>query len=144
MQTIHAVSPSYPRAILEQVVTQYLVKTQWFPFVKIGRWWGRTRQIINSKWHSSVHEINLLAFDEQSPRCLAVECKWQENVNAHSIAKKILSKTQYVEFKGKYPHKQFTFAVFARSFLGPEKEFFIENILPRYFDIKDLEGTFAN
>jgi AAA+ ATPase superfamily predicted ATPase len=129
VEAIHQKYSEYMGLIFEGIVREFLIQHPLIPFTYIGRWWGRQRKRIANRWHSTVEEIDLVAFSHEHPEVLAVECKWQQNVNPYAIAQSLKDKVGAISFPDSNKPKKFTFAIFALTFM------------PNFMDLEiDLEG----
>lgn len=115
--------PSYVGGVFEKISKDFLVKLRKdgrapLRFNKIGKWWHRDT------------EIDIVAVDETKKEILFGECKWQENVNAEKILKKLREKAENLEWN-KDKRKE-NYIIFARSFKNRPEDCYC-------FDIKDMK-----
>ncbi len=114
---------SYLGFIFEKVTKQFLIKTNFFNFTKIGQWWHKDK------------EIDIVALNEKNKEALFVECKWKSKVNAENVIEKLAEKAKFVDWNNE-KRKEY-FAVFAKSFSKKIRKF--EGKKVYCFDLKDLK-----
>jgi len=111
---------AYLGSIFEEVCKQFLIRNNFFPFTKIGKWWHKDK------------EIDIVALNEQTKEIIFCECKWRNKINQEEVLQRLKQKAQCVEWnKGK--RKEY-YTIFAKSFKEKHKE---KNVF--LFDLKDLE-----
>ncbi|MBU2639730.1 MAG: ATP-binding protein [Nanoarchaeota archaeon] len=113
---------AYLGKIFEEIVKEFVIKSKFFKFDKIGGWWHKDK------------EIDLIALNGDK-EILFVECKWKDNVNVIKILKNLKEKTKYVEWHNN--KREEYFCIVAKSFKRKIKE---KNLY--LFDLKDFEKKF--
>ncbi len=103
-----------------------------FMFTKIGKQWGKVRDLPPGK---NVYEIDIVALNESTKQILFAECKWQSNVNAKKITKELAEKSKYVDWCNE-ERKEY-FAIFAKSFSKKIDEYKGRKVF--CYDLRDLE-----
>jgi AAA+ ATPase superfamily predicted ATPase len=99
---------------------------------KIGRWWGNYRdQEANARRDI---EIDVIALNSNTNEILFGECKWIDNVDGKDLLKKLIEKTEYVEWPNKRKNRREYYIIIAKSFKKKSTE---KNVF--YFDLKDIE-----
>lgn len=78
-------------------------------FTRIGNQWGR---VPNTK--GQTYEIDLLALDSAGKQISCIECKWQNKVNALTVASQLNAKLNFCDWVGNY--EKFYIIIFAKSF----------------------------
>ncbi len=73
-----------------------------FKFPEIGHWWYKDK------------EIDIVGINNKTEEILFGECKWQDNVDAEKLLKKLKRKAKLVKWKNKKRKERF--AIIARSF----------------------------
>jgi len=114
---------SYCGKTFEDVCKEFIIKTRFYNFTKIGRWWYKD------------NEIDIVALNESTKEILFCECKWSENVNAKEIISELAEKSKYVNWYNE--ERKEIFAVFAKSFSKKINEFEGKKVF--CFDLKDLQ-----
>jgi AAA+ ATPase superfamily predicted ATPase len=115
---------AYTGLVFEQVCEEYLETKKPIPFTKIGKWWGHSK--------TGVEEIDVISIDEKDKKILFAECKWQNNVDAEQILKKLMEKAKTVKWHDNQ-RKEY-YAIFAKTFKRKNK---LKNTL--LFDLEDLK-----
>jgi hypothetical protein len=106
---IQASYSQYIGPIFDEVAKQYLGVTGIFPCNQIGRWW----------WKDV--EIDIVALSETRLEALFCECKWEEQVDALAILKRLSQKVLF--FQWNLADRQNCYAIFAQSFARETQEF---------------------
>jgi len=114
---------NYLGNIFEEFCKRLLIEYKIFPFLNIGKWWYKDK------------EIDIVALNEKTKEILFCECKWQDRVNAGKIIKELVGKAEYVEWENEKRKK--SYAVFAKSFSKRIKEF--EGKKVYCFDLRDIK-----
>jgi len=123
LETIKNNYSEYLGSIFEEICKQYLIKTKFFEFINLGKWWFKGT------------EIDILALNEFKKEALFGECKWKEKVNSLKILNKLEEKTKFVDWHNK--EREELFVVFAKSFSKKVSEFNGKKVY--CFDLKDIE-----
>lgn len=116
----------------EDFCLQFIKERNILPFssTRIGKQWGR---IIKGEKGKDTYEIDICANNDKTKEIFFGECKWQENVNAHTILNELKDKASCVNWH-KGVRKEF-FAIFAKSF--KDKKVKEEDVY--LFDLNDMK-----
>lgn len=114
---------SYLGLIFEEVSKQFLIKTNFFDFTKIGKWWHKDK------------EIDIVALNKLNNEILFVESKWQDKVDAGKIVKKLMEKTNHVKWYNN--ERKEIYVIFAKSFSTKIKKYQDKKVY--CFDLGDIE-----
>lgn len=114
---------SHVSFVFENVSKQFLSEKGIFAYQKIGRWWGKGK------------EIDIVALNEKTKEILFVECKWKDKVNANKIMSNLKEKAKHVKWNNK--KRKEIYCIIAKSFKEKIKE--SDLIL---FDLEDLGKVF--
>ncbi|MEM2897649.1 MAG: ATP-binding protein [Candidatus Bathyarchaeia archaeon] len=110
----------FERLIMELLKSKQI--TIPFNFDWIGNWWYKDK------------EIDVVALNRGTKNMLLSECKWQDNVDAREIIKKLKDKSRFVQWYNDVRKEHY--AMFAKSFKEKFKE---PDVF--LFDLKDLESS---
>lgn len=99
----------YLGGVFEEISKQYLIKTRFFGFISLGKWWFKERG------------IDILALNESRKEALFGECKWKDKVNPLEVLGALEEKAKFVRWHD--AERKEVFAVFAKSFSKKVSEF---------------------
>ncbi len=88
---------------------------------RFGKQWGKIPAQLKPEKGKEEYEIDIVALDEKRSSILFAECKWQDGVNAATIAKELAAKIPFVEWRNGQRNERL--AIFARSFSKRIAEF---------------------
>ncbi|MDI6737156.1 MAG: ATP-binding protein [Nanoarchaeota archaeon] len=106
-------------------------------FTAIGRQWGRVPAKLKPETGKGCYEIDMCAINEKTKDIVFCECKWKKKVDAGEIAKSLLEKSKFVEWRN--AERKESFAVFAKTFSRKITE--LEGRKVYCFDLKEIEAA---
>ena len=100
----------------------------------IGRWWGHTRQKGEDGFlRREEIEIDMVGTNEQEKTILFCECKWQDNVDAGEVVRKLREKARGVAWHTTQRTEHYI--VIAKSFRNRRA---VDDVM--LFDLRDVES----